>query len=489
MSKIPESVSRQFFTGLDLVSRGKVRDTYRINDELLLPVATDRVSIFDFVLPAEVPQKGEVLAAMNAFWTMTLLKKYSHDTLAFGQGIDRFLPDKLKGNPNIQKRAAVVRKLDMIPVEAIIRGCLTGSGWNAYRDTSPDHIVCGHRLIEGFKDGDELPEPIFTPTTKAAEGHDEHMDVDEVRERFGSEMERISICLFREAASFARTRGIVIADTKLEFGTHAASGNLTLGDERFTPDSSRFWRRDDWQQSQKEGRSPTSFDKQFVREWGKLVGIDKLNPLNAEDITTVHQLVVPQDIILKTRQIYRYIFYLLTGMRLEVFQRHWMGIKIWVPRPLVEIVLGSESDVPQIESGLKTLELYGASYRVHVISCHRNPEDLRQYAESISADGRVVIAAAGKAAALPGVLQSWLRYFGKEIPVIGVALKGTTAESDMAAKLSIEELPGNPVFLSQKQDAYFGPEGFAEACKLAMTSEFFIPEVKQRKPVFNLKRS
>ena len=155
---------------------------------------------------------------------------------------------------------------------------------------------------------------------------DEHMNVGEVRAHFGNEIEQASLKLFGLMSDVARKQGIIIADTKLEFGTEPQTGKLTLGDARFTPDSSRFWLLDDWKKSREEGRSPISFDKQFVRGWGKTVGIDNLDPLREDDVKYVHGLTVPSDVLAQTSQLYRYIFYLLTGLRLEVFQREKIGI-------------------------------------------------------------------------------------------------------------------------------------------------------------------
>ncbi|MDO8664222.1 MAG: phosphoribosylaminoimidazolesuccinocarboxamide synthase [Candidatus Liptonbacteria bacterium] len=486
MSKIPANLQGKQLPGLTMISQGKVRDTHALPDEnLLLPVATDRVSIFDFVLPAEVPQKGEVLTALNIFWFSQLAEHFPQDVIAFGSGIDKYLPEISQDNAGLWKRAIVVKKLNIITVEAIVRDYLTGSGWGAYMKTAPNHVVCGHSLLPGFKDGDRLPEPIFTPTTKAAEGHDEHMDVEDVRKRFGAKMESSSVLLFQLASEIALKRGIVLADTKLEFGIDTETKKLVLGDERFTPDSSRFWLLDDWKKSREEGRSPISFDKQFVREWGKTVSIDKLNPLYEEHVEYVHSLTMPQEVLAQTRQLYRYIFYLLTGMRLETFQREKMSIP--TPSLSVEIVLGSKSDLEQIRGGLDELNNKHVPFRIHVVSCHRNPEELRKYAESMVLENATIIAAAGKAAALPGMLQAWLRYYGKEhIPVVGVGLKGKNSEENAAATLSIEQIPGNPVVLKENNTAFYGPIGFLDACKAANTKEFFIPPSTPKEAHFNL---
>jgi len=485
MAKIPDVVQREFIPGYKPDHQGKVRDNIILEGNKLLTVASDRVSIFDFVLPGEVPQKGEVLTALNAFWVGEIPEQYPQDTVKFGSDIDQYLPPELRGNMNLHKRATVVKKLNMLPVEAIVRGYLTGSGYAAYEKTAPDHTVCGHRLPPGLNDGDRLPEPIFTPTDKATEGHDEHILADDVRARFGPQIENDALEIFKIVGDLASTRGIIIADTKFEFGINPETGYLTLGDERLTPDSSRFWLRSDWERSREKGTSPTSFDKQFVRNWGKTVGVDKRDPRSPEDVAYVHGLTIPQDVLLRTTRIYRYIFYLLTRMRLEVFQHEYMGIPTEFPP--VEVVIGSESDLDQIQSGLDELRQKGISFRVHVISCHRNPEELRQYARTVPLGTNVIIAGAGMAAALSGVLSSWLREFRKDfIPVIGVAFKGKDFTADDAARLSIEQLPGKSVMLDQEGKAYFGPEGFVAACRDAASREFLSPPLQTKEAKLNL---
>lgn len=329
MAKIPAVAAREFVSGLTLLSRGKVRDTYALTDpNVLLSVVSDRISIFDFVLAVEVPYKGESLTFSNVYWFLELAKGHEvprQDIIAYGSGIDRFLPYALQGNAALQKRAIVIEKFDMIPIEVIVRGYITGSGWEAYQKTAPHHEVCGHRLPPGLKDGDQLPEPIFTPTTKAAEGHDEHMNVEEVRKRWPM-VEPTALNIFRLASRSARERGIIVADTKFEFGFDR-NGILGLGDERLTPDASRHWKFDDWTESRTTGTSPKSYDKQFVREWGKTMGIHKRNPLNPADVEYVHSLTVPQDVIEKTTEIYRRLSpKMIAGMSLETFQRTEMGI-------------------------------------------------------------------------------------------------------------------------------------------------------------------
>ncbi len=469
MAHLPESVKHEF-VNLPLYRRGKVRDTYLLTDhpDLLLSVASDRISIFDFVLSALIPQKGEILTAMNEFWRAQIVGDIvPHDLVAYGSGIDTYLPANLRNNRELQKRASVVRKLAMLPIEAVVRGYLTGSGWESYQR---DRMVCGHRLPELLFDGVQLPYVIFTPTTKEEEGHDEHIDADYVGRKYSPAVERISLQLYQSALGFARGRGIVLADTKFEFGTNGSV--LTLGDELLTPDSSRFWNLDEWRNAAAAYTSPSSLDKQFVREEGRRLGIKGLDPRRSEDRARVHGFEIAPSICAQTTRIYRHIFSRLAGMKLEMYQRYVMAIDIEIPMTRIEIVLGSKSDLDQTEAGRQFLSKQSkVDAHLNVISCHRNPETLRNFVASLP-DDCVVIAAAGKAAALPGIIRSWLEHFGiGNIPVLGVGLEGNSDASDYAARLSIEELPGRSVILDGDQ-AYFGGKGFLKACKDGVKNEY-----------------
>ena len=488
MAKIPASVDTKVISGLEIYRKGKVRNTYFLPSELelLLSFATDRISIFDFVLPTVVPFKGEGLTALNIFWRKNVLGDLvTHDLVAYGVDIDQYLSEDLRGIPELQKRALVIRKLDMLPVEAVVRGYLTGSGLTAYRK---DSVICGHALPEGLDDGAELPYPIFTPTTKAEEGHDEHVDADSVCKKHGFAIERASLQLYELARRFARDRGIVLADTKFEFGREKHS-ELVLCDEVFTPDSSRFWDLKAWQESRTKRSSPPSLDKQYVRNEGKRLGVDKRDPLVAGDDEWVHRLEFSPEVVEMTTRIYRYGFWRLAGKKLEAFQRADMGIAVRMPPVHVHVVLGSESDRDQAQNGLNWLGIDTppeVTAELDIISCHRNPEELRRFAETVREDS-VIIAGAGKAAALPGVLQSWLKYFGKgHIPVLGVAFDGGTDEANRAARLSIEQLPGTPVILSSGGTAYFGSEGFLNACGAAIVNEFFVTPTPTKEAKHNV---
>lgn len=242
-------------TGLEHLAAGKVRDIYSGPDGLLLVVASDRISAYDHVLPTPIPDKGRVLTALSVWWFERLSDLVPHHLVSVD---DPAIPAEWRG------RAMLVRRLEMLPIECVARGYLTGSGLGSYRQTG---AVCGVPLPPGLEDGSRLPEPVFTPTTKAPVGaHDEAMTFGEVETVVGPEraaqLRELTLAVYRRAAGIAAGRGILLADTKLEFGLDA-EGVLTLGDEVLTPDSSRWWPGDRWQ----PGRPQPSYDKQFVRDW------------------------------------------------------------------------------------------------------------------------------------------------------------------------------------------------------------------------------
>jgi phosphoribosylaminoimidazole-succinocarboxamide synthase len=240
------------------VASGKVRELYALDDERLLLVATDRISTFDVVLPTEIPDKGRVLTGLSAFWFARTQELCANHLLALR-------PDG---------RSQECRRLEMLPLECVVRGFLAGSGWKDYQATGE---VCGHSLPAGLRESDRLAEPIFTPSTKAQTGHDENITHAEAADLVGAarlaEVVDTSLALYRFAAEYAAARGIIIADTKFEFGIDTA-GTLVLADEAFTPDSSRFWPADAYE----PGRSQPSFDKQFVRDYCETLGWDKTVP-------------------------------------------------------------------------------------------------------------------------------------------------------------------------------------------------------------------
>jgi phosphoribosylaminoimidazole-succinocarboxamide synthase len=266
------------------VASGKVREIYALDDERLLLVASDRISTFDVVLPTEIPDKGRVLTGLSGFWFARTKQIVPNHLLALRD----------------DGRSTECRRLEMLPIECVVRGYITGSGWKDYRAAGK---VCGHRLPEGLRESDRLPEPIFTPATKAQTGHDENITRDDAaelvgRDRFG-EVERIALELYRFAAAHAETRGIILADTKFELGMDG-EGRLVLADEAFTPDSSRFWPADQYA----PGGAQPSFDKQYVRDYCESVGWDKTYP-GPE---------LPDDVVVGTRTRYVEAFELLTGI-------------------------------------------------------------------------------------------------------------------------------------------------------------------------------
>ena len=257
---------------LPLLGRGKVRDIYGVDGDHLLIVTTDRLSAFDVVLPDPIPGKGAILTAMSNFWLHTLARAKPNHLCDIR--LEEVLPNVEERAP-LLNRAVVVKRLKPLPVEAVVRGYLIGTGWKDYQRSGE---VCGIRLPSGLRQAEQLPEPIFTPATKAEFGaHDENIDYGSALRLLGArhaeEVRARAIALYREAASHARTRGIIIADTKFEFGTDKA-GNVVVMDEVLTPDSSRFWPAADYQ----VGGSPQSFDKQFVRDYLETLAWNKAAP-------------------------------------------------------------------------------------------------------------------------------------------------------------------------------------------------------------------
>jgi len=271
------------------VGSGKVRELYELDDDRLLLVASDRISTFDVVLPTEIPDKGRVLTGLSAFWFARTREIVPNHLLAL----------------RADGRSTECRRLEMLPLECVVRGYLTGSGWKDYEATG---AVCGHQLAEGLRDSDKLPEPIFTPATKAQEGHDENIDRARAAELVGQErfdeVERVSLELYGFASAYAAERGILLADTKFEFGLDEA-GRLVLGDEAFTPDSSRFWPADEYE----PGRPQPSFDKQFVRDYCETLGWEKTPP-GPE---------LPDEVVAGSRARYVEAFERLTGLDFDAY--------------------------------------------------------------------------------------------------------------------------------------------------------------------------
>jgi phosphoribosylaminoimidazole-succinocarboxamide synthase len=283
---------------LPRIGKGKVRDIYAVGDDKMLIVASDRLSAFDVVLPDPIPDKGRVLNEMANFW----FGKLGHVVPNQLTGIDPESVVSAEEKSQVRGRSVVVKKLKPLPIEAVVRGYIIGSGWKDYQKTGK---VCGIELPKGLKQAEKLPEPIFTPATKAESGHDENISFEECAQRIGralaEKVREVSIRLYKEAADYAATKGIIIADTKFEFGLDAKN-QLVLIDEVLTADSSRFWPAD----SYRVGISPPSYDKQFVRDYLESLTWDKTPPAPK----------LPEDVIARTSQKYRDALERLTGRKL-----------------------------------------------------------------------------------------------------------------------------------------------------------------------------
>jgi phosphoribosylaminoimidazole-succinocarboxamide synthase len=275
---------------LPLIASGKVRELYDLGDRLLL-VATDRISTYDVVHPTPIPDKGKVLTALSVFWFERLADVVPNHFVSATDGV----PDEVRG------RALVVEKLSMLPIECVVRGYITGSGWKDYQQTGS---VSGLELPAGLQESQQLPQPLYTPSTKAEVGHDEAIDFDQTVELLGGDrtlaerVREVSIELYAQAAQHARECGVILADTKFELGRRA-DGTLVLGDEVLTPDSSRFWPAAGYE----PGHGQPSFDKQFVRDWASATGWDKRPPAPP----------IPDDVVAATRAKYVEAYELIAG--------------------------------------------------------------------------------------------------------------------------------------------------------------------------------
>lgn len=299
MNAVP-TLSDTSIAGLSLLHRGKVRDVYAVSKTELLLVATDRISAFDCVLPTPIHNKGAVLTQLSAFW-FGKLKDIVDNHLITAEFDD--MPNEVQSRTELRGRSSLVRRTEVFPVECVVRGYLEGSGWKDYQATRK---VCGHELPEGMRQCDRLPEPLFTPATKAAAGHDENISEAEfariVGENAAAQLRFVSLELYKKASEYALGRGIIIADTKFEFGTDV-NGKLLLIDEVLTPDSSRFWAAETYE----PGHAQPSFDKQFVREYLETLDWDKRPPAPA----------LPADVATATEQRYLQAFKILTGSELQ----------------------------------------------------------------------------------------------------------------------------------------------------------------------------
>jgi phosphoribosylaminoimidazole-succinocarboxamide synthase len=281
---------------LSLIASGKVREIYELGDELLM-VASDRISTYDVVHPTPIPGKGAVLTGLSVFWFELTKDIVPNHLIAYRDGV----PEDVRG------RALAVKRLQMVPIECVVRGYITGSGWKDYQRTG---TVCGIELPAGLRESEQLPEPIFTPSTKAQEGHDENIDhagmvaVLDGDEELAQRLREVSLAVYSRAAEHARSRGIILADTKFELGLDE-DGTLTLADEVLTPDSSRFWPADGYE----PGHSQPSFDKQYARDWAAASGWDKTPPAPA----------IPEEVVARTQALYREAYERITGEPLEAW--------------------------------------------------------------------------------------------------------------------------------------------------------------------------
>ncbi len=286
---------------LELYASGKVRDLYRVDNEHLLFIATDRISAFDYVLASGIPSKGQVLTQLSLFW-FDFLKDIVANHLVTSD-VEHYPQHVRKYADQLRGRSMLVIHADMVAVECVVRGYLSGSGWKEYQQNG---AVCGIQLPKGLRESERLPEPIFTPATKAATGHDENIPFSEMKKIVGAglaeQLRDLSLRIYLAAADYARERGIIIADTKFEFGRTAAG--LVLADEVLTPDSSRFWNVDTYA----AGRGQDSFDKQYVRDYLEKIRWNKQPPAPA----------LPPDVVENTSAKYLEAFRRLTGRELQV---------------------------------------------------------------------------------------------------------------------------------------------------------------------------
>ena len=301
LTQAPEALHQSHLHSLPLLARGKVRDNYAVGDDRILMIASDRISAFDVIMGEPIPGKGRLLTRMALFWFARLAHVVPNH-LSGAEPLSVVAPDE---RAQVEGRAMLVKRLAPLPVEAVVRGYLAGSGWAEYQRSG---TVCGVALPAGLKNASRLPKPIFTPATKAEAGaHDENIDFARMQSMIGAELalrvREISLRLYREAADFALARGIIIADTKFEFGLDR-DGTLTLMDEILTPDSSRFWPRDAY----REGENPPSFDKQFLRDWLETAQVDG-RPWNK----TAPAPTLPPQVVRETAARYAEALRILTG--------------------------------------------------------------------------------------------------------------------------------------------------------------------------------
>jgi phosphoribosylaminoimidazole-succinocarboxamide synthase len=298
ISTLDRTLRQTYFPELQLHAKGKVRDIYDLNDRLLF-IATDRISAFDYVLATGIPEKGRVLTQISLFWFEFLKDIVSNHLVT--ASVDEYPEELKKYAGQLRGRSMLVKKAQMVDIECVARGYISGSAWKEYQQQG---TVCGIQLPKGLRESDKLPEPIFTPATKALSGHDENISFDEMCKRTGKELANqlrdLTLKIYQKASDYAAGRGIIIADTKFEFGH--TGGQLVLADEVLTPDSSRFWPADKYQ----PGRAQESFDKQFVRDYLESIKWNKQPPAPA----------LPDDVARKTSDKYIQAYRILAGREL-----------------------------------------------------------------------------------------------------------------------------------------------------------------------------
>jgi phosphoribosylaminoimidazole-succinocarboxamide synthase len=493
----PKRAAWPVLEGLELLSRGKVRDSYRLPSGKRLVVATDGISALDFVLNAIIPQKGICLNVATVFW-LKYLEQFGikHHMIACGADIDSWLPVHLQNNLDLQSRAMVVEDLRILDTEFVYRACLTGSALAPYRETG---MVCGHKLPPGLQDGDELPRMLFTPTTKAQEGHDLHVTAEEIMAKHPDQA-KLGLLILRLAYDYAKAHGIVLADTKFEI-----SADNTLSDEVLTPDSSRYWPYDVWLAGRKEEKrkAPPSFDKEPIRTWLKAKiaewvtahsaelasWIEKLanpkingfDPEIPECVDVVHGFEMPESLIKQTTQGYCYIDWRLIGKTVDRFRSEDMGIQLPAPKPKrVAMVCGSESDKPIVMGLISKIDPKFAMVDLHIMSCDRNPNETADFGKRGILDYDVIVCNGSKALRLPSFVDAFAHAAGKDVPVIGVALGAPGSEELLAAQLCIKQIPSQPVIMDEiTGKPYTGEAGLCDVLHRIIHGE--LPPRKPRK--------
>lgn len=454
---------------------GKVRDNSLLGPDAILSAVSGRFSSNDFVI-ASAPKLGMYRNIMAVAGKLSLENYLRHDMVAYGAGIDEFIPEAYRGNPELQACATILRPLSMIPVEFVYRSHLTGSGYRDYKETGE---LFGVRLPEGMRDGEELPEVMFTPTTKETGAHDAPMSPAYVWNQYPDAV-RAGFAAFLVDRTHCDTKCYLVQpDTKYELG-YDSDGQLRFGDENRTVDCARFWDIWEWSGCIDKGQAfPRSLSKEALRIHVKelLAGRDPANP---EDIRYVHEeMQLAPEFFQDLERLYRYMTWRLVGMKAESYLREMMGV-FDPPEVRVDVLVGSPSDEKWLADGLDLLRKTG-SYGVGLVcSAHRNPDTLSDYARNESPN--VVVCAGSKALALPGDLRAQFNKVAgkKNIPVIGVALEGSEPEDIEDAVRAIAGLPGLFVEMDSVGLPYQGANGFLEACRSAVYDEFYPRPIKDK---------